>query len=188
MQYFFLYLIWWRLNAAIASTCNLSIAVPWGAPQHHFQPWLCERGDWHPSALPVTAASHCGTGRRCKVEGPPGHHRVHAPVGRTAGESGSLGTVETHRSVLMASLIGIMCRTRNIRNVETNSFSGLTRTSILITLITLCFPRELNSLMRNSTRFVWPGSLTTVRHSNGFKFSEESCESLCHATKRLLCV
>lgn len=42
--------------------------------------------------------------------------------------------------------------------------------------------------MRNSTRFVWPGSLTTVRHSNGFKFSEESCESLCHATKRLLCV
>lgn len=86
------------------------------------------------------------------MEGPPGHHRVHAPVGRTAGESGSLGPVETHRSVLMASLIGIMCRTRNIRNVETNSFSGLTRTSSLITLITLFsqgvefFDEKLNTL------------------------------------------
>lgn len=64
--------------------------VPRGASQHYLQPRLCERGDWHPSALPVTAAGHCGAGRRCKVESPPRHHRVHAPFGRTAGESLSL--------------------------------------------------------------------------------------------------
>ena len=65
--------------------------VPRGAPQHHLQPGLCERGDRHPSALPVSAAGHRGAGRGRQVEGPPRHHRVHAPVGRTAGESWSLG-------------------------------------------------------------------------------------------------
>lgn len=69
-----------------------SVLVPRGAPQHHLQPRLCERGDWHPSALPVSAARHRGAGGGRKVEGSPRHHRVHAFVGRPAGESSAPST------------------------------------------------------------------------------------------------
>lgn len=65
------------------------ILVPRGSSEHHLQSGLCQRGDWHPPAVPVSAASHCGAGRRCQVEGAAGHHRVHAPAGWTAGEFNS---------------------------------------------------------------------------------------------------
>ena len=59
--------------------------MPRGAPQHHLQPGLCQRGDRHQAAVPVPAASHCGAGRGHQVEGAPGHHRVYAPAGWPTG-------------------------------------------------------------------------------------------------------
>lgn len=84
---------------------SFSISVPWGPSQHHLQPGLCERGDWHTPAVPVAVAGHCRARRGRKVEGPPGHHRVHALVGRTAGESH--GRVSCERSCVWTEILAV---------------------------------------------------------------------------------
>ena len=115
--------------------------VPRGASEHHLPPGLRQRGDWDPPAVSVAAACHRGAGRGRQVEGPPGHHRVHAPAGRTAGETHTLTDFEIRR--LTASVYLLMLGA--------------------CTDLCVCVFREWSSLMRSSTHCVWLGSSTTVR-------------------------
>ena len=81
-----------------------------GAPEHHLEPGLRQRGDRHPAVEPVPPACHRGAGRGHQVEGQACHHRVYASTGR-AGEKKYLYFF----SVCLASVLLMQSWTLHVR-------------------------------------------------------------------------